>query len=281
MIKFSDLTFAYTPGAPFFANTSLTLGGGGVVALIGANGSGKTTLIRIIAGLLSPSGGTISVVGYTPSRRAKGFLQAVFYLPEEFSLPRTTAARFSSIYARFYPNYSAGQFVHLLHKFNISPNDPLEKMSFGSRKKVFLAFALACNTSILLLDEPTNGLDPVSSRALLSILASCASPERTIIIATHHISTLDTIFSRVVILDDGRVCLNATYSALGEQLIFGDNIDESQAIYSEVSLNGTRAVALNHAARETPIQLDILYKAVCHDKELFSNMFHEKIKKQL
>lgn len=277
MISINNLDYGYTAHKRVFDHFSLQIPLGELVGLVGSNGVGKTTLLSLLAGLLTPRGGRISVADYVPSRRRAEFLRHIFYVPEEFALPNTTARGLAKIYAGYYPDFSREKYADLLAAFAINPSAALRSMSFGTRKKVFLAFALACNTRYLLLDEPTNGLDPSSRSTLLSHLAAAADPTRTIIISTHQISMLDMLVSRLVVLLDDHKAINLTTQAIGQHLIFEEAIDEQEAIYSQRSLHGVCGVRLRgEGESETPIDTQILYAAI----EAKPHLFYEHFKSE-
>lgn len=271
MVNVSNLNFRYHPSKPLFSDLSLQFDDGGVVGLIGANGAGKTSLLKIMAGLLVPHGGAISIANHTPHDRRKSFLSNIFYMGEEFSMPRTSADTFVQRYASFYPRFNVKEFYDLLSLFRVERAERLHRMSFGMRKKVFLSFALASNTDYLLLDEPTNGLDIESKASLFAYIASVASAERTIIISTHHISRLSILLNRIVILDEGLLALNASLVDIASRFTFGASAS-SDALYSAPSIYGTKSVSISvDGAGESVVDLSLLYGAVMANRQFFNN----------
>lgn len=269
MIDLQNVSFSYLPTKPLFEGLSLRVECGGVGLVMGANGVGKTTLLKLIAGLLTPTAGSVKVGHYNAHLRCENFLRDMFFVPDEFAMPRSaTAIQFGRGYGYFYPGFSEGEFMELLGKLGVKPDEKLASLSFGSRKKAFLAFAIACNTQYLLLDEPTNGLDPGSKAELLSLLASLASDNRTIVIASHHVGDLNMLMDRVMVLDEGIIKLNATYGELSSALTFGA-IDPGKAIYCTSSISGTRGVGLNTNGGDSVVDLDLLYSAVRSNSRFF------------
>lgn len=274
MVNISNLNFRYDPSTPLFSNLSLRFENGGIVGLIGANGAGKTSLLKLMAGLLIPKYGNVTISDSTPHDRHKSFLSNIFYVGEEFSMPRTSATTFMERYSTFYRQFNIQEFYNLLSLFCVGRSEKLHRMSFGTRKKVYLAFALATNTEYLLLDEPTNGLDIESKVSLFAYMASVASPERTIIISTHHISRLNILLDRIVILDKGEIALNASLLDVASRLTFHTSASPG-ALYSTPSIMGTQSVSINAAgSAESVVDLSLLYGAVMANRQFFNTFSH-------
>ena len=194
MISIDNLSFAYKK-KPVFDGLNLEFKAGHVYGLLGRNGTGKTSLLRNIAGLLFPKKGSITVNGCTPSKRLPIFLEDVFMVPEEFYLPDIPIATYIKNYAPFYPRFDNDKFNKYISVFEIPADSTLQNMSYGQKKKVLLAFAVATNARVLLMDEPTNGLDIMSKSQFRKILAEALDEERCIIISTHQVKDLENLLS--------------------------------------------------------------------------------------
>ena len=208
MITIENLTFWYSKQNRIFDKLSLTLEPGHIYGLLGKNGSGKTTLLKLICGLAFPKSGNVSIDGRIPAKRESGFLTNIFLVPEEVSVPALTPAKFAAIYSGFYAAFDHAQFSEYLGKFEVIPDQNLSGMSHGQVKKGLIAFALATNTRYLFLDEPTSGLDIPSKAAFRSILASCLTEQKTIILSTHMVRDLEAMIDSVIIIEDHRIILN-------------------------------------------------------------------------
>ncbi len=208
MITVTDLVFRYAKKVPLFEHFSLTLSPGHIYGLLGRNGAGKTTLLKLLCGLTFPLEGSINADGNQPGLRDPGFLQELFFLPEEVWLPAVSPAKLEKLHAPFYPAFDKSAFRSMLEQFDVGFDQKLAKLSYGEKKKVMIAFALACNTRYLLLDEPTNGLDIPSKATFRSMLAGAFDESRIILISTHQVRDLQNLIDSVLILDQGKIILN-------------------------------------------------------------------------
>jgi ABC-2 type transport system ATP-binding protein len=163
MIKIENLIYQYSKRQILFNGMNLEMHPGKIYGLLGKNGAGKSTLMKSIAGLLTPIKGSCTVNAFTPSQRDKRFLEQLFFIPEECYLPPLAISQFVDVYAPFYPSFNVRQFGHYLSEFNIDEKGHLSKLSFGQKKKTFISFGLAANTSLITIDEPNNCLD-ISSK---------------------------------------------------------------------------------------------------------------------
>ncbi len=159
MVELSEVSFQYNRTKPIFQRLDVSLQAGCIYGLLGRNGAGKSSLLRLMAGLLYPQAGRVSVLGYEPRHRQPSFLQQVFFIPEEIFLPAVSLSRYVDTIAPFYPHFDSTQFYQYLATFAVPQDQSLTAMSYGQKKKVVISFGLATNTRLLIMDEPTNGLD--------------------------------------------------------------------------------------------------------------------------
>ena len=264
MLKISDLNFGYSRRHHIIENFSMELQRGSVCGLLGKNGAGKTTLLYLISGLLKPQSGTIDMAGYTPFDRKVGFLEDVFIVPEEFSLPSVTLEEYISVNACFYPRFNREEMEKYLSIFELNPNINLGQLSMGQKKKAFISFAMACNTSLLILDEPTNGLDISSKRAFRRVIAECMSDDKSIIISTHQVYDVDKILDHVIIMDRKGVKLDATMQEISSRYKFNFTTDRERAERALISLEvpGGFNIAepLTNPDEETEVNLETLFE---------------------
>ena len=273
MIKFEQVAFGYRSGR-LFDGLDLDLRQGAIYGLLGKNGAGKSTLLKLMTGLLFPRSGEITVLGRVPQRREPGFLSQVFFVPEEFDLPRMTMAQYARVYGCFYPNFSQEQLTALLAEFEVPAAQNLHQMSFGQKKKAAIAFAIACNTPLLLMDEPTNGLDIPSKGAFRRIIAAAADSGRTIVISTHQVRDLDQLIDAVVVLDSSEILLNATTREVAQRLQFTHLNETDEALYAEQTIHGRWGVRLNPTDEESPIDMELLFNAALANRQTFKNLFN-------
>jgi ABC-2 type transport system ATP-binding protein len=283
MIKINNLSFAYRKNL-IFNDFNLSLDAGKVYGLLGKNGAGKSTLLYLMTSLLAPRSGKILYRGNDVRRRLPETLSDIFIVPEEFSLPNIPLRRFMSINSPFYPRFSEEQLRQNLEHFDLEAdlNVRLGSLSLGQKKKVFMSFALAANTSLLIMDEPTNGLDIPGKSQFKRFIASNMSDERTIIISTHQVQDIEKLIDHVVILDNSAVRLNASVETICKKLLFvigasgnGEQMREN-ALYITPTLQGYNAVLPNADGQETNINLELLFNAALENPEKFDLLFNSK-----
>jgi ABC-2 type transport system ATP-binding protein len=183
MIQIKNVEFSYSRNSKLFAGLDLSLSPGHIHGILGKNGEGKSTLLKMISGMIFPQKGKIEVLGLEPQKRQPEMLREIFFLPEELPPITLSIENYEKVYAPFYPNFSHEQFQTYLQEFEISSGkSQINKLSYGQKKKVFMAFGLATNTKIVLLDEPTNGLDIPSKAQFRKMTSSALEDERNMII---------------------------------------------------------------------------------------------------
>ena len=143
MIDIQHMAFHYRRKPQLFDQLNWQLSAGRIVGLFGKNGSGKTTLLKILGGLRFPTSGQCRVLGYEPARRQPAFLQQVYFLSEEPGESRQRMREYIHYYAPFYPRFQSDYLHRLLQEFRLDANERLSNLSYGQRKKFFIAFALA------------------------------------------------------------------------------------------------------------------------------------------
>ena len=224
MVEINNLTFRYGRNQ-VFDNISLSLGSGKIYGLLGENGVGKTTLLRIIGGLLYPKSGNCKVFGVKAGKRLPSVLQEIFYIPEDFVLPAVNILAYAQRNGAFYPNFNLQQYKDYLQEFGVPVQRKFTELSFGQRKKAFIAFALAANTKLLLLDEPTNGLDIPSKSQFRRLVANALTDENTFVVSTHQVRDLENLIDPIIILDNNEVLLNHSVEEISQKFDFGSDFE--------------------------------------------------------
>lgn len=280
MIAFKDVCFSYRRNVPVLSNLSLQIEPGTVCGLLGRNGVGKSTMLYLTAGLLRPRSGQVLCNGYIPSDRQVNFLNDIFIVPEEFDLPPITLDEYVRINSVFYPKFNLDLMHSILEIFALPGNINLGALSLGQKKKAFLSFALACNTSILLLDEPTNGLDITAKRMFRAAITAAMTDDKTIIISTHQVYDVENILDHVVIADNNRILLNRPMIDIQTKLRFGYTQDPEQAkraLFSIPMPGGFNVVEfLDDPDRETEVNLETLFELTNSNPDLINQLFVER-----
>src|SRR3954468_19761979 len=105
MIEVNNLSFGYNRKRLLYKNLTLSLPSGNIYGLLGKNGAGKSTLLKNMIGLLFPVSGSILVNGSIPKKRLPSFLQTIYFIPEEVTVPSLTIYRYRDLFAPFYPSF--------------------------------------------------------------------------------------------------------------------------------------------------------------------------------
>ena len=269
MITLKELSFSYSRKKEVLDRINLEVGSGHICGLLGKNGEGKSTLLNLLSGQIFPDQGSCLVLEEIPSERNARFLQQIFLLPEEISMPEVTAIEYIKMYAPFYPTFRDDICKACVESFEINLSDRLSKMSQGQRKKVAITLALAAHTPLLLMDEPTNGLDIPSKATFRRLVASLIDDNQTVIISTHQVRDLESLIDTVLILDQRQTLLNKTLNEIGEKLYFGPLLPEEKALYSEPTPQGTIGVTAREDKEETAVSLELLFNAaITYPKEI-------------
>jgi ABC-2 type transport system ATP-binding protein len=194
----------------------LTARAGAVTALVGPNGSGKTTLLLVLAGLLVPDEGSVSVAGHDPVTHGAAARARTGWMPDTFGTWDSLTARevlltFAAAY-RLDPASAARRVTELLATVHLTEyaDRPASVLSRGQKQRLGLARALVHDPAVLLLDEPASGLDPRSRVDLRILLRRLADEGRTVLVSSHVLSELDEMADDAVFLSRGRTVVPDT-----------------------------------------------------------------------
>lgn len=274
MIHLENVCFAYNKQS-ILQDLNLNLPSGHVCGLLGENGVGKSTLLKCIAGTLFPDSGNILVQGLVPQDRQRKFLSDIFFIPEDFILPSLSISGYMHLYAPFYKNFDAALFFSMLKELEVPAQAHLDALSFGQRKKVLIAFGLACNTKVVLMDEPTNGLDIPSKAQFRKMMARTITTDRCFLISTHQVRDLDNLIDYLIVLKNQQVVVAESTAAIESRLSFqlSGHAPES-AFYSERSLRGTLSVSPNTSGEESSIDIELFFKALLLNESAIRSVFN-------
>lgn len=278
MLNVENLSFSYRrKGAMLFDRFSMNLERGKVCGLLGENGVGKSTLLYLIAGLLTPGNGKVYYNGVDTRLRKPETLSDMFIVPEEFNLPRVSLNRYVKYNAQFYPRFSLDEMNRYLRLFDMDANLNMGELSMGQKKKAFMCFALATNTSLLLMDEPTNGLDIPGKSQFRKFIASGMNDDRNIIISTHQVRDIDKILDHVVIMNNHKVLLNTDVAKITEKLRFEMTNDKdiiAGALYAQYGIGGSSVILRNDSGEESELDLEMLFWLILDKPEIVDRMFN-------
>ena len=279
MLQINNISFGYNKKrGNLFSDFSLNLEAGNVYGLLGKNGAGKSTLIYLMTGLLTPQSGEALMDGVNVRKRLPKTMSDIFLVPEEFDLPRLSIKQYVSINAPFYPNFSMEDMQRYLEIFEMSDyiDVNMHSMSMGQKKKVFMAFAFATNTRVLIMDEPTNGLDIPSKSQFRKLVTTGMSDDRMMLISTHQVRDISDILDHVVIIDNSKVLLNASFADVTSKLAFRPLRAGDEPLFVVQSPFGPLAAVRAESGEETVVDLEMLFNATLQNPAAINNLFTAK-----
>jgi ABC-2 type transport system ATP-binding protein len=219
VLTLEKVVFAYG-GTEVLHEISFSLNKGEVVGLLGPNGAGKSTTIKIIAGILSPASGVVSVAGLGLPERAVEVKQRIGYVPETAGLFESlTGQEFLELIGRLHEideDTLQIRIREMLETFGLlsDRSSRLDTYSKGMRQKVLLSSGLLHNPDLILLDEPLSGLDVNAAILVKDLIAALAAAGKTILYSSHVLDVVERVCDRVMIIHHGNLIANASPEAL-------------------------------------------------------------------
>jgi len=207
ILHLHNLSKSYA-GFPALKNVDLELEPGRIMGILGPNGSGKTTLIKIVAGLLQPSGGDVKVCGMAPGAQTKAL---VSYMPDVNHLPNwMTIQGIVQYFNTFYEDFDPNRAFALLERLEVDQSRKVTALSKGTREKLQLSLVLARQARLYLMDELLEGIDPVARTVAIDTILENYNPEGSLLISTHLITDVEKLLDEVVFLKDGEIILSGS-----------------------------------------------------------------------
>lgn len=230
---------------------------GSVTGLIGPNGAGKSTTLKMLIGLVHPTGGRARVLGLDVTTDGLAIRRRTGYMAEEDALFRWMTAADACTFSRMlYPTWSDELARETLDLFGLSSNVPVSNMSKGMKRQLALTLAVAQRPELLILDEPTSGLDPERRRDFLTVvLKSVAREGATVIMSSHQLHEIERVADRVAFMRDGRIVRESELDALKEAARRIRVVFQGDAPADLVSWEGVRRVEAD--GRIYVLQLDV------------------------
>ena len=191
---------------PAVRDLNLTLEEGKIYALLGPNGSGKTTLMKMICGLVKPSGGTITFNGEKLSVKSR---EHIAYMPTEpFYYDYMTVEKVGEYYFDFYKDFSMENYNALLEKMKLDKKLKVKNLSSGMTAKLKVAATLSRQAQLIMLDEPLNGIDIIARSEIMSAIVDSFDENRTIVISSHLVDEFEQVIDNAVFMKDGQCVLS-------------------------------------------------------------------------
>lgn len=197
---------------------------GEIVGYLGPNGSGKTTTIRMLLGLLTPSDGKATVLGYDVFKQSEEVRLRVGYMSQKFAIYDDLTTRENlTFYGGVYGITDKARIQHTLELVGLKghENTLTRDMSTGWRQRLSLGIALVHEPKLLFLDEPTSGVDPTARRSFWDLIYQLAEEGVTILVTTHYMDEAEYC-ERVGVMRDGKLLAMDTPTNLKRSIITGD-----------------------------------------------------------
>ena len=213
MVEVKDLKFSYLVGMDILKEVSFQVETGEIVGVLGANGVGKSTLLKLLAGILTPRGGSISIEG-KPVQESYG---KVVYISEAGSYFKDlTPKEFGAFLLDFFPDFDVSYYEKLVAYFQLE-DKPIKNMSKGQKAKAEVAAGMAKRAKYMIMDEPFIGKDMFTRQDFMQALAGSLTGEETIFITTHEIDEIENFIDRGLILKDGKIAADVRMDDLRRQ----------------------------------------------------------------
>jgi ABC-2 type transport system ATP-binding protein len=252
---------------------------GSIFGFLGRNGAGKTTTIKLLLGMVRPTGGYAQVFGLAADRQQASVdirRRTGFVSEEKDLIDYMTVGEIVRFTAAFYPKWRRDLEQRYLHRFELPLDRTVKALSRGTRTKLAVLLALCRGAELLVLDEPTAGLDPAMAEEVLqALVAHAAGEEMTVFFSSHQIAEVDQIADRVAIMDRGRAVVSGALDDLRErfrriQLVFDGEAPDAtfrapgiqrvrrQGRVLTVLSSAGAASVLDEARALRPVSVDVL-----------------------
>jgi ABC-2 type transport system ATP-binding protein len=216
MISVAGLTKRYGDFTAV-AGSDFSVASGEVFGLVGPNGAGKTTTLKILSGLIEPSGGTATVAGYDvedPEMRS-----VLGFLPEESPLYEDmTPLSYLRFFADLYDvprGVATDRIDAALSRLDLNHRERrLGDMSKGMKRKVTIARSLINDPDVLIYDEPASGLDPLTTNEVLQFVGELAAADKTVLFSAHNLYHVEDVCDRVIVMIDGEIVARGTVAEI-------------------------------------------------------------------
>ncbi|GHH14210.1 ABC transporter ATP-binding protein [Sphingomonas glacialis] len=212
----------YASGHRALEPVDLDIARGEIFALLGPNGAGKTTLISIICGIVTPSTGTVTVLGHDAQKDFRSARRAIGLVPQELSVDMFETVLATVKFSRrlFGKGPNDAHIEQVLRDLSLwdKRDAKIRELSGGMKRRVLIAKALSHEPEILFLDEPTAGVDVALRRDMWKLVHKLRAAGTTIILTTHYIEEAEEMADRVGVIDKGRIILVERKAALMKKL---------------------------------------------------------------
>ncbi|WP_426264103.1 ABC transporter ATP-binding protein [Sphingomonas sp. PWP1-2] len=218
ILSIAGVSKTYASGHRALEPVDLDIARGEIFALLGPNGAGKTTLISIICGIVTPSTGTVMVLGHDAQKDFRSARRAIGLVPQELSVDMFETVLATVKFSRrlFGKGPNDAHIEQVLRDLSLweKRDAKIRELSGGMKRRVLIAKALSHEPEILFLDEPTAGVDVALRRDMWKLVHKLRAGGTTIILTTHYIEEAEEMADRVGVIDKGRIILVERKAAL-------------------------------------------------------------------
>ena len=194
---------------------SLSVPQGSIYGFIGPNGAGKSTAIRTLLGLLTPTSGTATLLGYDIRKEGPSVRERIGYLPAEVHYyDEMTSRELLEYHAGFYPKADVKEIDRLAKVFELDLEKKITDLSFGNKKKCAIIQTVLHKPDLLILDEPTSGLDPLMQNRFFELLEERHAAGATIFFSSHILSEVQRLCQTAAVIRQGEIIAIEDISAL-------------------------------------------------------------------
>ncbi len=308
IISIKDLSKVYKGGFKALNSINLEINEGEIIALLGPNGAGKTTLISTICGIVSPTGGSVTVNGHDIIKNFRESRQLIGLVPQELTLGAFETVWNTIQFSRglFGKKRDDAYLEQLLKDLSLwdKKTNELRMLSGGMKRRVLIAKALSHQPKILFLDEPTAGVDVELRKVMWNIVRKLRESGVTIILTTHYIEEAEEIADRIGVINGGELLLvedkQALMQKLGKKQLIVEiknsitsmpaslshydlTLDDSgsKLIYTyDTGGDGTGITKLLQTINESGLQLKDIQTIQSSLEDIFVTLVHDKTTKE-
>lgn len=203
---------------------TINIGTGKIIGLVGANGSGKTTFLQLLAGLLKPTKGIVTVDGNRVDRKISSKL-AYSSDVDHYYFPYFLIRDLIYFYSTQFADFDKRKADTILDFMNLNQKEKIKYLSKGNRNRLKIAVTLARNAPYIILDEPFSGLDPMVRKAILKGLIQFVDLEKqTLLLTTHEVREVEPVLDEVVVMKAGEIVAHRSVDAI--RLDYGLDVTE-------------------------------------------------------
>ncbi|AKG52990.1 ABC transporter ATP-binding protein [Dehalogenimonas sp. WBC-2] len=251
-------------------DVSFNVKDGEIFGFIGPNGAGKTTTLRLLVGLIFPTGGHAKIFGKDVVQFGNVIRSDIGYLPSEiFYYENMRVIELLNYSASFYKKDSLKRIKDLSERLELDVNRKIDELSYGNKKKVGIVQGLLHSPKLIILDEPTSGLDPLMQREFFEIIREENARGASVLFSSHILSEVQRLCHRLAIIKEGAIIRVDEVSALRNEAYKKFKIVSANSL-NEADLPMTEITDFQHKGNELSFiyrgNINTIIKAISQHK---------------